>query len=124
MYGLTSTAASSAGAAAAGTDAAEGMAISWIFSRVCRRKPNEVRKRIRARDGVLALSSETRSAAWRRVRPEMSSTMRPILGSTGVVFGGGEASAAVASHLDRPVCDTSLAKRQDRGERGEEGGAP
>lgn len=58
---------------------------------------------------VLALSSDTRSAACRRVKPEISSTIRPILGSTGGAVEDGEASAVVASHLDRPVRETSLA---------------
>ena len=60
-------------------------------------------------DPVLALSSDTRSAAWRRVKPEISSTIRSILGSTGGAVEDGEASAVVASHLDRPAREACLA---------------
>ena len=59
--------------------------------------------RARGRRG-LALSRSTRSAACRRVRREMSPTMRSRLGS-------GVGSAAVASHRARPVRDASLAGR-------------
>jgi hypothetical protein len=105
---LTSAAASSAGAAT-GAVAAEGKAISWIFSRDCGTKKSQGTRVFHEGDPVLALSNDTRSAAWRRVKPEISSTIRPILGSTGRTVEDGEASAVVASHLDRPGREASLA---------------
>lgn len=77
-----------------------------MFSRDCATK-----KKVRDARGAQmkpTLSSETRSAAWRRVKPEMSSTIRPILGSIGGGVEDGDASAAVASHLDRVVREASL----------------
>ena len=47
---------------------------------------------------VRTLSRVTRSEAWRRVRPEMSSTRRLMVGSTAAAAGA--ALAAVARHLD------------------------
>jgi len=53
----------------------------------------------------ITFNSVTRSAACSKVKPEMSSTMRPILGSERAAGGGGDveevaAAAAVARHLD------------------------
>lgn len=75
--------------------------------------PKKVRgnARVSSRNSLLTLSNDTRSAAWRRVRPEISSTIRPMLGSTstGGALEDGEVSVVVESHLDRPVREGSLA---------------
>lgn len=71
----------STGAAAAG--AADGIAISWMFSRVCWRGHEGCQRGAQGLRNFArrALRAETRSAACRRVRPEISSTMRDICGS-------------------------------------------
>jgi len=54
---------------------------------------------------------DTRSAACKSVRPEMSSTIREILGSAGGGGGGADEDAcavSVASHLERLARDARL----------------
>ena len=67
---------------------AVGKAISWMFRRdyTLLRVGNMLEKKMRnCGGGVFTFRSVTRSVAWRRVRPDMSSTSLCSAGSEGVV---------------------------------------
>ena len=110
-FGLAAAAASSPAAAASSAPApaaegatapAAGNAISWMFKRVCKFFIYILRT-CGLPDAFLTLRRVTRSAAWRSVRTDMSSTILCRAGSEGnapELELGPAAAAAVESLLD------------------------
>lgn len=79
-------------AAAAGTEA-DGIAISWMFNRVFIRHTFRVQLPMNIQYVSRTFNRVTRSAACNSVNREMSSTIRPIVGSVSAWAtgsGGGE----------------------------------